>query len=827
MKPADPNTLLAYLQTVGQKDERLVHLEQIPGRTARNEPWPQWVDPAVSQAFGANNIPTLWSHQSQALNALAEGQNVVISTGTGSGKSLPAWVPILSDLMKASTDTSLAGYRKRPTAIYMAPTKALSADQLDTLNNVAADLPYPVQIAPADGDTSTEVKRWARAYADIVLTNPDYVHHVLLSGHDHWTRFLRSLKYIILDELHYWRGVSGSHVAFIMRRLLRLARSLGANPQVIMLSATVRDPAVLGAGMIGDDQIVAVTEDGSPAAPRALAFWQPALHPAEKTKVRKESTELVPEYAIPTLRVSPWTEAANLGAAFIERDARMLTFVLSRYGAEAVSEMTKKRLSRMGSTREGRVSAYRGGYLPEERRELEKQLREGELQAVATTNALELGIDISGLDATITCEWPGSRASLMQQVGRAGRAGRSGVSVFIAGENPLDNYLVNHPQEALSQVENNVLDLTNPYVLSSHICAAAYEKPIQEDELGVFGLLNTSLLDALTAQGFLWKRPTGWHWNHGLNMSPHDMTDIRGGSGDVQIVNGRTGEVIGTVPEDRADSEVFPDAIYVHQGKTFHVLELSTVNAPSRVGPDRGEGDDGEGARGPGSAPRRKRPARVAVVEQVATPLRTRPAKHTDVTILQENQSWTSPDGLVTWHTGDVEVRTWVTDYDLLREPHMEFIANYELSLPQRVTRTVAVWYTLNPGAMVAAGVEGADLPGALHGAEHSAIGMLPLVGTCDRWDLGGLSIAQHTQTELPTVFVYDALRGGAGYAEHGFRHAKTWITRTAQVVEQCGCPDGCPSCIQSPKCGNRNDPLSKEGSVALLRFLRERAPGV
>lgn len=806
----DSNRLLAYLQDVGQRDERLVHLERIPGRSARHSPWPDWVNPAVREAFGASNIPSLWSHQAKALQGLAEGNHVVLSTGTGSGKSLPAWVPILSDLMEASVDTSLAGYRKRPTALYLAPTKALSADQLESLNKVAALLPYPVQIAPADGDTASEVKRWARAHADIVLTNPDYVHHVLLSGHDRWTRFLRSLKYIVLDELHYWRGVSGSHVAFIMRRLLRIARSLGADPQVIMLSATVREPVLLGEGMVGAGKVVAVTEDGSPAAPRTLAFWQPALSPAEKSKVRYQGSEVAPEYAIPTLRVSPWTEAANLGAAFVERDARMLTFVLSRYGAEAVSEMTKKRLSKMGSARVGRVSAYRGGYLPEERRELERALREGELQAVATTNALELGIDISGLDATITCEWPGSRASLMQQIGRAGRAGRSGVSVFIAGENPLDNYLVHHPEEALSQVENNVLDLANPYVLSSHICAAAYEKPLVEEDLELFGLLNTSLLDSLAAQGYLWKRPTGWHWNHALDLNPHDLTDIRGGGGDVQIVEKRTGVVIGTVPEDRADSEVFPDAIYVHQGKTFHVLELSSVNSA-------GSGSSGR---------QRKRPARVAVVEQVSTPLRTRPGKHTDVTILSEKESWTSKDGLVTWHTGDVEVRTWVTDYDLLREPHMEFIANYELSLPQRVMRTSSVWYTLNPGATSVAGIDGADLPGALHGAEHSAIGMLPLIGTCDRWDLGGLSIAQHTQTLLPTVFVHDALAGGAGYAEHGFRNAKRWLGRTYQVVAECGCLEGCPSCIQSPKCGNRNDPLSKEGATALLRFLSERSPG-
>lgn len=810
--------LLEYLERAGASDGRLTHVETIPARQEQVAPWPAWVHPQVVEAFGAVGAPHLWSHQEQALNALHEGQHVVLATGTGSGKSLPAWVPILSDLTHADGDTSLAGVRERPSALYLAPTKALAADQLDALNQLTSHLEAQVLLAPADGDTTSEVKRWARAQADIVLSNPDYLHHVLLADSDSWRRFLRSLRYIVVDELHYWRGLAGANVAWVLRRLLRVARSLGGDPQVVMLSATAADPLTSATAMTASTDVVAITEDGSPAAERHLLFWRPALHPRGQMHL-VEATEDAPAYPLPALRVSPWSEASNLAAGLVDRGAKLLTFVLSRYGAEAVAAQTRDRLVHRGSFKSDAVSAYRGGFLPEERRELERALREGDLVAVATTNALELGIDISGLDVTLTCEWPGSRASLLQQAGRAGRAGRPGISVFIAGENPLDNYLVQHPEAALGPVEDIVLDLFNPHVMSAHLLSAAAESPLTVEDLQDFGVPDLSVVEDLTRRGFLRRRDTGWHWNHGLTYRPHSLVDIRGGGGDVQVVDVATGAVIGTVPDDRADAEVHPDAIYLHQGKTYHVLELTAVSQGDPTGA-HSEGEHGEGSGQP--APSRQR---LAVAQQVTTPLRTRSGSHSQVRIVSEDESWTSPDGLVTWFTGEVEVSSRVTDYDLLRTPNMEFISNHELNMPERVLRTTATWYVLNPGATAAAHIDTADLPGALHAAEHSAIGMLPLLTTSDRWDLGGLSIVEHTQTGKPTVFVHDARPGGAGYSAHGYRVATQWMDRTYQTVSECACSVGCPACIQSPKCGNRNDPLSKSGAIALLKFLKDRSP--
>ena len=823
-----PEALVRLLGAMSAGDDRLVGLVELPGRPERASDWPEWVHPLVRGAWARRGVERPWSHQREALDATASGADVVVATGTGSGKSLAAWTPLLSDLAGAGSTTRISAVHRRPTALYLSPTKALAADQCASLEALMEGGPRLASASTCDGDTPREAKEWARANADALLTNPDYLHHVMLPAHGRWTRVLASLRYIIIDELHHWRGVTGSHIALVVRRLLRACQRLGADPRVIMLSATVRDPALVGAAMTGRPA-TAVTRDGSPAGPRHLALWQGGLVDDGSGAEPSSSGALASRGALadgdrvlgaPVVRRSAGAEAAGLTARLVEEGARLLAFVRSRAGAEAVAAQVRDRLSSRGSPLAGRVGAYRGGYLPEERRALEAAIRSGRVRALATTSALELGLDISGLDATVTAGWPGTRASLWQQIGRAGRAGRAGVSVLIASENPLDAYLVRHPEDILAEVEAAVIDPANPWVLAPHLCAAAAEAPLTEADSAYFGPGLADVVGALERDGLLRRRPAGWFWDATRPERPSDLTDLRGGGGDVQIVD-PAGVVIGTIDEGSADAHVFPDAVYVHQGRTYHVLSLSSVTGAA--GPV-GWGRAPVGAP-PLVAPVRPGDQRVAVVEEVRTPLRTRASTHTSVAIRGVEASWTSPDGLLTWCFGPTDVSTRVTDYDLLRLPGLEFIRNAELAMPTRTLPTRSAWFQLERGAEAVLGIGAADLPGALHAAEHAMIAILPLIATCDRWDLGGLSTQSHDDTGRPTVFVHDAFRGGAGHTRSGYARAAQWIGAALEAVRECPCEDGCPRCVQSPKCGNGNEPLSKAGAVALLGFVLERCP--
>ena len=845
--------LTGLLESIGGRDGRLVHLQRTPARPGRHADWPEWADPDLVAAYRRIGVERPWTHQVAAARSAHTGHHTVLATGTGSGKSLAAWLPALSDVLAVQSpgaDSRISAHTRRPTTLYLSPTKALAADQAASLGRLIGELEAvqreagtptgslrTVRAGTCDGDTPLPERDWVRAHADVVLTNPDFLHFSLLPGHERWTRLLRGLRYVVIDECHAYRGILGAHVALVLRRLLRLVARLrprGPQPIVLCASATAAEPALTAARLIGaePDDVVAVTDDGAPAGERTLALWQPALRdpwmlPAPDVDPAQDSARAAePDSGDPgedpSARRSAVVEAAELLVDLLSVGARALVFVRSRRSAEVVAERARHTLGLSLPELIGTVSAYRGGYLPEERRALEADLRSGRLRALATTNALELGIDVTGLDAVLIAGWPGTRVSLGQQAGRAGRAGTRGLAVLIASDNPLDAYLVHHPEAVFAAPEATVFDPANPYVLAPHLCAAASEAPLRAEDLALFGLPDDALLRELESRGALRRRPTGWFWNVNLPGRPQDLTSLRGdGPPEVPVVEADTGAVIGTVDGAAADSTVHEGAVYVHQGRVYVVEELA---------------DD------------------VALVRQrAAVGYRTRARSRSSVRIIaeREQQVWGRPVGggdrlddvpepsahtaddgreapgaaAITWSFGSVEVTSQVTGYQRMALPGGEVVSQHALEMDEHVLPTAAVWWTIPQEVCEAAGLEPTDLPGALHAAEHASIGMLPLLATCDRWDIGGLSTAAHPQTGAPTVFVHDGHAGGAGFAERGYRAGREWLAATLAVIEGCGCVSGCPSCVQSPKCGNNNEPLDKAGAAALLRLLLEAAP--
>ena len=581
-----------------------------------------------------------------------------------------------------------------------------------------------------------------------------------------------------------------------------LAAALGADEEAVAvrLEQLTRLCLLTAAGPVGG--LVEALRSGPAAAPAPGAEALPALSrgpdPAEldvqdaaavADQCARAAEELV---RLTSALLAEWgrESAPILRSGGV--GARALVFVRSRRSAEIVAEHARRTLGRSQPELMSTVAAYRGGYLPEERRALERDLRSGRLRALATTSALELGIDVTGLDAVLIAGWPGTRVSLGQQAGRTGRAGTRGVAVLIASDNPLDAYLVHHPEDVFAAPEATVFDPANPYVLAPHLCAAASESPLRQADLELFGLPDDALLADLAERGALRRRPTGWFWNASLPGRPQDLTTLRGdGPPDVPIVESGSGTVIGTAPGASADSSLHAGAVYMHQGRAYVVDELTEEAA--------------------------------IVTPRLAVGYRTRARERSSVRILAERQAEPWADG-VTWSLGSVEVTSQVTGYTKLALPSMEVVSQHPLDMPERVLPTAAVWWTLPPEACEAAGVAPAQLPGALHAAEHASIGILPLLATCDRWDIGGLSTALHPQTMRPTVFVHDGAAGGAGFVERGHRAGARWLQATLDVITECRCASGCPSCIQSPKCGNNNEPLDKPGAIALLRLLVQAA---
>jgi DEAD/DEAH box helicase domain-containing protein len=766
----DVPTVLHRLAAVPGREGRLTHLEELPPRPADTVEWPGWADPTVVDAFRARGVDRPWRHQVVAADAAYSGAHVVLATGTASGKSLAYQLPALTTVRERRRPKGQRG----ATVLYLAPTKALAQDQLARLQALGLD----VRATTHDGDSPREQRDWTRAYAEYVLTNPDMLHRSLLPGHSRWASFLGSLAYVVVDECHHYRGVFGAHVAHVLRRLRRVAASYGASPTFVLASATVAEPETAGRRLTGLD-VLPVTTDGSPRGRVSLALWQPPL------------TGHAGENGAPVRRAAS-SETADLLADLVSSEVRTLAFVRSRTGVEQVAMTAAGLLADVDPELPGRVAAYRGGYLPEERRELEQALRSGRLLGMAATNALELGIDVSGLDAVVMAGYPGTRAALWQQVGRAGRGAQDALGVLVARDDPLDTYLVTHPDALLGRpVEATVFDPANPYVLGPHLCAAAQEIPLTSADFELFGPTASGVVDALTEAGVLRRRPRGWFWTDRRRAA--DLVDIRSAGGSaVQLIEAATGRVVGTVDAARAHGTAHTGAVYLHQGETWLVTELDLTES-------------------------------VAVMERADPGYTTSARETTDISIVAEREH--VPWGDCRLSFGDVDVSHQVVSFLRRRQPGGEVIGEEPLDLPERTLRTSAVWWTVPDHVVADAGLGQVDVPGSAHAAEHCSIGLLPLFATCDRWDIGGVSTAVHPDTGVLTVFVYDGHPGGAGFAERGFRSASAWLAATLATIEACECDEGCPSCVQSPKCGNQNNPLDKAGAARLLRALLAGAP--
>lgn len=767
--------LAAALAGTAADEHPLRHVAELPARSGRPHDWPDWAESDVIGAFAARGIKSPWSHQFAAADLAYSGRHVVLSTGTASGKSLAYQLPVLNAL---ATDP-------RARVLYLSPTKALGHDQLRAAHALTAAVPrlhdpgFGVAPTAYDGDSPTEVRRFARERSRWLFSNPDMIHLSILRNHARWAVLLRGLRFVVVDECHYYRGVFGSNVAMVLRRLLRLCARYSSSPTVIFASATTDSPGATAAELIGLP-VEEVTEDGSPQGARTVALWEPALR-----------ADLTGENGAPVRR-SAGAEAARVMADLIAEGAQTLTFVRSRRAAELTALGAQARLDDIAPELSRTVASYRAGYLAEDRTALERALAEGRLRGLATTNALELGVDIAGLDAVVLAGFPGTVASFWQQAGRSGRRGQGALVVLVARDDPLDTYLVHNPAALLDKpVERVVIDPGNPYILGPQLLCAATELPLDEAEVRTLGA--SEVADGLVDDGLLRRRSGKYFPVPGLE--PHAAVDIRGSAGgQIVILEADTGRLLGSADVGRAPATVHPGAVYLHQGDSYVVDSLDTEEGIAFVH-----------AEDPGYA--------------------TYAREITDIAVTGAGERLTY--GPVTLGLVPVRVTHQVVGY-LRRRLSGEVIDFIELDMPEHTLATMAAMYTITENALQRNGIEAIRIPGALHAAEHAAIGLLPLVASCDRGDIGGLSTAVGPDPlGLPSVFVYDGYPGGAGFAERGFRQARTWLGATAAAIEACECPRGCPSCVQSPKCGNGNDPLDKAGAVLVLKLvLAELARG-
>jgi DEAD/DEAH box helicase domain-containing protein len=741
---------------------RMTHVEVIPARQATYTDLPEGLHQELAEALRGMGVNRLYPHQAQALDLVANGNHVIICTGTASGKSLCYHLPVYQELLENPSSR----------AMYIFPTKALAQDQLRSLKALHN---RKVKSATYDGDTQADLRSWIRREAQVVLTNPDMLHYGILPNHRLWGRYFSHLRYVVLDEAHVARGVFGSHVAQVMRRLRRICALYGAKPQFLFTSATIANPSQHASRLAGLE-VKAVEDDYSPRGRKVFALWNPPdILSMEGGEIHRSCN----------------LETATLLTRLMRRGVRTIAFSRSRKAVELIYGYVNRMLNSSERDLAERLASYRGGYLPQQRREIESRLFNGELLAVATTNALELGVDIGELEACLMNGYPGTIASTWQQAGRAGRRQDESLAILIAADDPLDQYLMRHPEFVFgSPCEEAVIDLENPRILSAHLACAAHEKPIDEKDEAYFGSAMWEALQALKADEVLGRK--GKLWYYSKLAAPAQEINLRSASGSlISIVESDSGSLLGTVEEASSYFHVHPGAVYLHQGDSYLVEKLDL---------DR----------------------MVALVRDEELDYYTNPMDNIDITVLEEEREKTPTGAGCSLHFGEVEVSTKVYAYQKRRLLTHEILETLGLDLPTQVLATRALWYRLPPARLASLGFDEYTLAGGLHALEHAGIAMLPLFAMCDRWDIGGMSTAFHPDTGAATIFIYDAYPGGVGIAARGFELASVHLKATREMVQSCRCTEGCPSCIQSPKCGNGNEPLNKAAAITLLRLLEE-----
>ena len=735
----------------GRSDDRLVFEEERPARSGRTVSVPEELSPAVRQALERVGIDQLFEHQDRALTAAFEGPTIV-TTGTASGKSLCFQLPTLQVL---STDRTAR-------ALFLYPTKALAQDQARALH--AFGMTKAVRPAIYDGDTPRDERSAIRKRSNLIITNPDMLHVGILPHHAAWGDLFANLAFVVVDEAHVYRGVFGSHVANVLRRVRRAAAIHGTAPRFLMTSATIDNPVELACGLTGLDEFSLIDRDTAPVPERHLAMWNPPLLDEQLG-----------------VRGSALYEAAEVFSELVRAGARTICFMKSRKGVELILRHAVDRLPRELSEQ---ISPYRAGYTPAQRHEIERRLVSGELLGVVATDALELGIDIGELDAAICVTFPGTVASLRQMWGRAGRRNR-GLAVYIAGEDALDQFFCRHPDEFINRpVEAAIIDPSSPEIMTEHLVCAAHEAPLTDGDEEFFGEGWREVAGRLAEARVLRERATGFVPMRADDY-PAARVSLRSASGDnFMLLDVSSGEVLGTIEAARAFSTVHDGAIYLHLGRSYHVAALDLDGRRALLEPFTGN-----------YYTQTKREIMVLI-----TRLAERRESHG-----------------VRLSFGEVVYSETVIGYQLKELTSQSVIDFVGLDLPTTEYSTRALWYELDE-LIDAEPFPPDQLLGALHALEHAQIAVLPLIAMCDRWDIGGLSINGHPQTGGPAIFIYDGHPGGVGLTRRGFDQFDR-LTRDAQrLIAECRCESGCPSCVQSPKCGNLNEPLSKRGALELLR---------